>query len=92
MCLTAVFRIMGYYACPILTLHSTLVCLYTRSRNTLNWCFGLWSVLALGSAGDSAPLPWLPILNPTDIIQLITDLLTLLRFTLFLPECTLTGC
>jgi uncharacterized membrane protein len=31
----------------------------------LGWCLMLWS------AGDSAPLPWLPLLNPLDIAQLV---------------------
>ncbi|PID49042.1 MAG: hypothetical protein CR991_08750 [Proteobacteria bacterium] len=28
----------------------------------------LWVVLSLGLSGDSAPLPWIPVLNPLDIV------------------------
>jgi uncharacterized membrane protein len=31
----------------------------------------LWSVLQLLSSGESAPLPWIPLVNPIDIMQLI---------------------
>lgn len=30
---------------------------------------GTWWLLALGDAGDSAPWPWLPLLNPLDLAQ-----------------------
>ncbi|MEG3192699.1 DUF2339 domain-containing protein [Lysobacter sp. D1-1-M9] len=31
----------------------------------LSWCNGLWL------AGDSAPLPWLPLLNPLELVQVV---------------------
>lgn len=43
-------------------------------RTPLRWaCFvvlGVWWLIALGSAGASAPLPWLPLLNPLELAQL----------------------
>lgn len=50
----------------------------------LIWGLSLWSIFALKSAGNSAPLPWFPIVNPADIMQLIL-ILTLIRFTALIP-------
>lgn len=35
---------------------------------------GLWVMLSLGSSGSAAPLPWVPVLNPLDIIVALTGL------------------
>lgn len=45
----------------------------------------LWSMLALVTSASSAPLPWLPLLNPAELMQAMV-LLMLLRFTFLLPE------
>jgi uncharacterized membrane protein len=45
----------------------------------------LWSILALGTSASSAPLPWLPLLNPAELMQAMV-LLMLIRFTFLLPE------
>ncbi|MCX7096816.1 MAG: DUF2339 domain-containing protein [Methylococcales bacterium] len=44
-----------------------------------------WSLVALASAADASPLPWLPLLNPAELMQAVV-LVTLYRFTAFLPE------
>ena len=44
---------------------------------------GAWSLYADGSAGGSAPLPYLPLLNPVDLAQAFV-LLTLMRYWRFL--------
>jgi uncharacterized membrane protein len=40
-----------------------------------------WSLLQLLSSGGSLPLPWLPLLNPVDLIQAIIVMAGLLWFT-----------
>ncbi|RVU83305.1 DUF2339 domain-containing protein [Leucothrix sargassi] len=35
---------------------------------------GLWVLLSLGSAGQAAPLPWIPLLNPLDIVAAFVGL------------------
>ncbi|MDD5392505.1 MAG: DUF2339 domain-containing protein [Thiothrix sp.] len=43
----------------------------------LTGLLGLWVLFSLHASGDSTPLPWLPVLNPLDVVTL------LLGFTLF---------
>ena len=66
---------------------------FTRYRNDyLNWTakpliWGLilWSLVALKSPADASPLPWLPLINPAELMQAIV-LATGLRFISLLPE------
>ncbi len=59
------------------------------SAKPLIWGLTLWSVLALKSPADSNPLPWLPLINPAELIQAMV-LVTLIRFTFLLPEQRMT--
>ena len=45
----------------------------------------LWSVMALKSPANSNPLPWLPLINPVELMQAMI-LVTLIRFTFLLSE------
>lgn len=45
----------------------------------LIWGLILWSLIALKSPADSSPLPWLPLINPAELMQAIV-LATGLRF------------
>ena len=51
----------------------------------LVWGLMLWSLVALKSPADSNPLPWLPIINPAELIQAAV-LVTVLRFTFLMPD------
>lgn len=55
----------------------------------LIWGLMLWSVFALKSPANSNPLPWLPLINPAELIQAMV-LVTLIRFTFLLPEQRMT--
>ncbi|MCD9033753.1 DUF2339 domain-containing protein [Luteimonas sp. Y-2-2-4F] len=44
-------------------------------RGTLCVALSLWWLLALRDAGDSAPLPWLPLLNPLELAQVAVAVL-----------------
>lgn len=55
----------------------------------LIWGLMLWSVLGLKSPADSNPLPWLPLINPAELIQAVV-LVTVIRFTFLLPEQRMT--
>jgi uncharacterized membrane protein len=55
----------------------------------LIWGLMLWSVLALKSPANSSPLPWLPLMNPAELIQAMV-LVTLIRFTFLLPPHRMT--
>lgn len=39
-----------------------------------------WSLLQLFSSGDSAPLPWLPLFSPIDIVQAVVVMVVLIWF------------
>jgi len=54
----------------------------------LRWGLILWSVMGLKFSATAAPLPWLPLLNPAEIMQLIV-LLTLGRFEMNLSKTSL---
>jgi uncharacterized membrane protein len=66
---------------------------FTRYQDDyLNWAakpliywLMLWSLVALKSPADSSPLPWLPLINPVEVMQTLV-LVILLRFTFLLPE------
>ncbi|MBL1431996.1 MAG: hypothetical protein COC09_09425 [Gammaproteobacteria bacterium] len=52
---------------------------FNRDANSYHWHVSLplglaliaWSLLQLASSGSSAPLPWLPLINPVDIVQAV---------------------
>jgi uncharacterized membrane protein len=50
----------------------------------LLWGLMLWSVLALKTPANSNPLPWLPLLNPAELMQAMV-LIIVIRFTFLLP-------
>lgn len=54
------------------------------AKPLIGWLM-LWSLVALKSAADSSPLPWLPLFNPAELMQALV-LMILLRFTFLLPE------